>query len=285
MAFVSEAAAINYYEHHIGDYAAATAHLTLVEDAVYSRMLRRYYLQEVPLPADVAQVARLVGARSADELEAVRVVLSEFFTLADDGWHNKRADAEIESYRAKCGKAAKSASARWAKKEAPALPPDSGRNANALPTHSEGNALHTPDTKHHISVGKSEEDGNLTASASAADRPPDISQATAACVEMRKAGVPATQLNPMHAELIAACADGATPAEFGATASELIAAGKPAHMTYIVRAVMGRRRDAQQGARASPTPADRPRVADTFTNRVYTGTPDDDLPEHLRPAA
>ena len=24
---------VNYYEHHIGDYAAATGHLTLVEDA------------------------------------------------------------------------------------------------------------------------------------------------------------------------------------------------------------------------------------------------------------
>ena len=75
---------INYYEHHIGDYAAATAHLSLIEDAIYSRMLRRYYLQEVPLPADVSQVARLVGARGADEVEAVRVVLGEFFVVHVD---------------------------------------------------------------------------------------------------------------------------------------------------------------------------------------------------------
>lgn len=100
-ASISEDAAINYYEHHIGDYAAATAHLSLIEDALFSRMLRRYYLQETPLPGDVAQVARLCGARSPEEVEAVGVVLREFFHLEDDGWHNKRADEEIQRYQAK----------------------------------------------------------------------------------------------------------------------------------------------------------------------------------------
>ena len=92
---------VNYYEHHIGDYAAATGHLTLVEDAVYTRMLRRYYLTEAPLPVDVAQLARLVGARQPDEVAAVEAVLAEFFHLQADGWHQKRADEDIERYRAK----------------------------------------------------------------------------------------------------------------------------------------------------------------------------------------
>lgn len=134
---------MNYFEHHIGDYAAATAHLSLLEDAIYSRLLRRYYLQEEALPADVKQVARLAGARSQEELEAVQAVLDEFFTLTDTGWHNKRADEEIERYQAKQDKARASAAARWSKD---AMPSDSERNANAMRTHSEGNALHTPDT-------------------------------------------------------------------------------------------------------------------------------------------
>lgn len=92
---------MHYFEHHIGDYAAATAHLSLLEDAVYSRLLRRYYMQEEPLPADEAKVARLAGARTADEVAAVHAVLDEFFTLQADGWHNKRADEEIERYRIK----------------------------------------------------------------------------------------------------------------------------------------------------------------------------------------
>jgi len=32
---------MNYYEHHIGDYAEATAHLTFIEDATYSRLIRK----------------------------------------------------------------------------------------------------------------------------------------------------------------------------------------------------------------------------------------------------
>jgi uncharacterized protein YdaU (DUF1376 family) len=136
---------VNYYEHHIGDYAAATAHLSLLEDAVYSRLLRRYYLQEAPLPADERQVARLAGARTPDEVEAVKVVLAEFFTLESDGWHNKRADEEIARYQDKQAKARASAEARWGKV---AKPSECERNASAMRAHSEGNAHQTPDTRH-----------------------------------------------------------------------------------------------------------------------------------------
>lgn len=90
---------MNYFEHHIGDYAEATAHLTFVEDAAYSRMIRKYYATEKPLPADVKAVQRLVGARAKEEREAVATVLEEFFVLAEDGWHNTRCDAEIARFR------------------------------------------------------------------------------------------------------------------------------------------------------------------------------------------
>ena len=43
---------MNYFEHHIGDYAAATAHLSWDEDMAYSRLLRWYYQHEKPLPAE-----------------------------------------------------------------------------------------------------------------------------------------------------------------------------------------------------------------------------------------
>lgn len=86
---------MNFYQHHIGDYAQATAHLTFVEDAAYSRMLRKYYADEQPLPADVKKVQRLVAARTKEEKEAVVTVLDEFFSLEGDGWHNKRCDEEL----------------------------------------------------------------------------------------------------------------------------------------------------------------------------------------------
>jgi len=92
---------MNYYEHHIGDYAEATLHLSFVEDAAYSRLIRKYYSTERPLPADLKQVQRLIGARTKEERQAVADILDEFFELEADGWHNKRCDAEIARYRGK----------------------------------------------------------------------------------------------------------------------------------------------------------------------------------------
>ena len=89
---------MNYYEHHIGDYAEATSHLSFVEDAAYSRLLRKYYASERPLPVDVKSVQRLVGARSREEKKAVDDMLAEFFILQADGWHNSRCDEEIERF-------------------------------------------------------------------------------------------------------------------------------------------------------------------------------------------
>lgn len=90
---------MNYYEHHIGDYAEATAHLTFVEDAAYSRMIRKYYATERPLPADIQEVQRLMRARTKAEKTAVETILHEFFTLEEDGWHNARCDEELARYR------------------------------------------------------------------------------------------------------------------------------------------------------------------------------------------
>lgn len=164
---------MNYYEHHIGDYAQATLHLSLLEDAVLGRMLRRYYADEKPLPADIAMVQRLVGARAPEEREAVETVLREFFTLTADGWRNKRCDAEIAKYLEKQEKAKKSASARWkgepqTQRNADAMPTDSEADANAMRPHSEriANAMPTqcsPDTRHQSpeEIAPSELVGNV----------------------------------------------------------------------------------------------------------------------------
>ncbi|WP_442592492.1 YdaU family protein [Parapusillimonas sp. JC17] len=138
---------MNYFSHNIGDYAQATMHLSLVEDAVYSRLLRRYYAEETPLIDDQAQLCRWVGARAEEEREAVEVVLKEFFELRDGYWHNSRADREIEAYRAKSTKAAESAAKRWQPKpEQKENDPHCEGNATAMPTHTEGNANQEPIT-------------------------------------------------------------------------------------------------------------------------------------------
>lgn len=94
-------AAINYYSHHIGDYLLDTAHLTFIEDAAYRRLLDRYYAQEAPLVDDIPVLCRIVRAVTPEERQAVETVLSEYFTLTEDGWSHKRCNSEIVAYQAK----------------------------------------------------------------------------------------------------------------------------------------------------------------------------------------
>lgn len=89
---------MNYFPFHIGDYAAHTRHLSLMEDLAYRRMLDVYYTTEGPLPAEVERVARLINMR--EHVADAQVVLDEFFELTEDGWRHARCDAEIQKYQA-----------------------------------------------------------------------------------------------------------------------------------------------------------------------------------------
>jgi uncharacterized protein YdaU (DUF1376 family) len=158
---------LNFYEHHIGDWDSATAHLSLLEEAVYGRLIRLYYRTEKPIPADVNQACRLVRAVTKQERQAVQTVLSEFFVQGPDGWRQKRCDEEINRYREKCDKASRSADARWKRGT-----PHTEGNADAMRTHTEGNALQSPYTSNQKpSVSEfGKEGGNGTRRKSAADR-------------------------------------------------------------------------------------------------------------------
>ena len=167
---------MNYYEHHIGDYAEATAHLTFIEDATYSRLIRKYYATEKPLPMDVKFVQRLINARSKEEKNAVISVLNEFFTLTDDGWRQERCDHEIARFKDRQIKARRSAEGRWQSSSVEQILSDSttispcDRNANALPTQCSPNTihqspntnLHTPDKQNNGVEKKNEGTSNLS---------------------------------------------------------------------------------------------------------------------------
>lgn len=274
-----EGAAINYYERHLGDYARDTAHLTMVEHGAYTLLLDRYYATESPIPAD--QAHRLTRARTKEERAAVDAVLAEFFTLEDGAWKSRRADAEIAKARVRID-AAQSNGKRGGRPRKETQQKPSGFSLGSE-TGTQPKAHQTPDTKHQTeALGNSSGDGSSEVGARPDDRPTEMTPGGAACRAMRNAGMPAHTLNPENAELLEAIKAGATPAEFGATAAELIASGKPQHMTYVIRTVVGRRNAA---ARARAAPSARPSVADNFAHSTYTGTADDDLPEHLRPAA
>lgn len=86
---------MNFYKRHIGDYIKATSHLSLLEHGIYNRLLDVYYTRESGIPEDRA--ARLIGARTPAEKQALQSVLSEFFTLAEGEWRQTRCDEEIRA--------------------------------------------------------------------------------------------------------------------------------------------------------------------------------------------
>ena len=135
---------MHYYQFNIGDYKSHTEHLSEMEDLAYRRLLDWYYLHESPIPRDIAETARQIRMRT--HTECIATVLQEYFQETDSGWTHGRADKEIAKTGEKSAKAAESAKKRWDKE------------ANAMRTHSEGNATHntlpiTQDTKHN-SVAK-----------------------------------------------------------------------------------------------------------------------------------
>jgi uncharacterized protein YdaU (DUF1376 family) len=90
---------VNYFEFHIGDYAEATSHLSLLQHGVYMRLIQKYYSLERPLAKKIEDLALLIGVKFRAERIALNRVLEQFFELKEDGWHQRRCDEVIAEYR------------------------------------------------------------------------------------------------------------------------------------------------------------------------------------------
>jgi uncharacterized protein YdaU (DUF1376 family) len=128
---------MHYYQFNIGDYRRDTAHLSHLEHGIYRSLIDTYMLEESPLSGDMKELERKHLIRTANEKKALRNVLKDFFKFENSMFLHSRCDEDIISYRDKSLKASKSAKKRWEK------------DANALRTHSEGNANHKPLTNNH----------------------------------------------------------------------------------------------------------------------------------------
>ena len=113
---------MHHYPFHIGDYRKDTSHLSLLDHGVYRVLIDNYYLSELPLPADLTRICRLVGARTREEIESVSNVLTDFFDIKDDGYHHAGCQKVLAGIYGKSASAQKSAEARWAKHNAKHAP-------------------------------------------------------------------------------------------------------------------------------------------------------------------
>ena len=121
---------MHYYQFNIADYRKDTRHLTQTEHYIYRELLDECYLSEIPLPNDERLLARKL-LRTSDQIETLKSILNEFFTLESDGYHSTKADLVMGKVYEKSEKARYSANKRWERCE---------RNANAMQSDSERNA-------------------------------------------------------------------------------------------------------------------------------------------------
>lgn len=271
---------MNYYEHHIGDYIKATAHLSMLEDAAYRRLIDAYYTRELPLPVEKKACHRLARAFSKQEKEAVDTVLEEFFSLDHDGWHQKRCDSEIEKYFEKLPAAdekkendrERQKRARERRKalfealsergvnmpwnstteqlqaELSRIETDASHEPVTQPVTRDNTATHTPYTRHqYVNPTVVERVDNSTSVARAQISPGDISPSAEVCIGLKRMGYSDT--NPHDFELSALLQAGMTPGEILAVGQEFQGHGK--RFRYLLKTAEGRRRDA---ANVQPLP-------------------------------
>lgn len=252
---------MNYYEHHLADYTQATAHLSMLEDAAYSRMLRWYYANEKPLPIDTKAIERLVRAQSKQEREAVKTVLEEFFVQAEDGWHQDRADNEIARFKeSEPDRIAKRENekerqrrSRERRKEIFEILRDHGivpaydapmselqtmlSRVTLKPVTRDATGTHTPDPTPHtpIPVDTHTQDQPTVGVC--------VSLVGECCKALVDAGIPATSINQGHPKLLKLIEAGATVIEFGETARESVAKGNGS-FAYVLGTMTRRREQA-----------------------------------------
>lgn len=86
---------MHFYNFHIKDYRAKTAHLTPLEHYVYRTLIDWYYLSEKPFET-VEQIARYLLLPMTDEsTQAINNVLDEFFVFKNNAYRHERLDREL----------------------------------------------------------------------------------------------------------------------------------------------------------------------------------------------
>lgn len=127
-----------HFDFYPGDWISDTRHLTYEERGAYFDLLCHMWVRghDCTLPADDRFIAGLLGV-STSKWRQLRLVLVDgvgaVFQITEPGLTNKRLRKEWDKAVTKVQKAKESADARWG-----TLP---NKDANAMRTHSEGNAI------------------------------------------------------------------------------------------------------------------------------------------------
>lgn len=279
---------MNYYEHHLGDWAKKCVHLNCLEEGVYRRALDWYYTHEKPLPLGLDELTRQLRLRDDIERDTLQRVLNEFFEPLDDGWHQPRVDRELAKFREK---QPEKADARAAWRERAQLSRARRRamyqflqahgvtapwNAGVQTLISlmkdngftPGDALGGADVTAGVTEGVTAPVTYVVTATQAPvtnhQSPEEIEKRTAMRAEVARAIRTAgfTQVNPLDPRFVALIDAGAGPEELALVGAEAAAQGKG--WNWLLAVAKGRREDAKR-------PQEGPKSARQRTNEARLG--------------
>ena len=131
---------MHYYKRNLGDYAKKTGRLTMLQHGAYTLLIDSCYDRE-KFPT-LEQAIEWTWASTEAEIEAVKFVLSRFFTLGKDGEYvQERILAELLDYHSKADKNKTIAIEREAKRRE--------NLTNRVQTVDESPPNHKPITNNH----------------------------------------------------------------------------------------------------------------------------------------
>ena len=129
---------MHYYKFNIAGWTLSTSHLSLVEEAIYFRLINHYYDTEKPIPEETHSVFRRL--RLGNDSDIANTILNEFFTLTDKGWVQSRCEENLKEYKktskknklngAKGGRPSKNAASSVTQKKPTGLDSVSQNNPN-----------------------------------------------------------------------------------------------------------------------------------------------------------
>ena len=89
---------MHYYQFNVADYRKDTTHLSPIEHYIYRQLIDWYFLDEKPIISNKKTMLRRLGLEPEFSYQ-LNAVLEDFFILEDDGFHQKRIDAELLDYK------------------------------------------------------------------------------------------------------------------------------------------------------------------------------------------
>lgn len=88
---------MHYYKFNIPDWNLGTNHLSLIEEAIYFRLLNHYYDTETPIPLETQSVFRRL--RMGNESDIAASILQEFFVKTEKGYVHGRCEKILKEYK------------------------------------------------------------------------------------------------------------------------------------------------------------------------------------------